>query len=100
MAEYITDDVDGIHFTRGDPDALAAAMLRASTETGLWERLSGAIPEPPSLAAMVAGCLDVYGLKQKPNGSSVSREEIAKRTDPPMKAQRPSRQPAQISKPR
>ncbi len=71
LAERVTDDVDGIHFTRGDPDALAAVMRRASTETGLWERLSGATPEPPSLAAMVAGFLDVYGLKQKPNGSSV-----------------------------
>ena len=76
MAERVTDDVDGIHFTRGDPDALAAAMLRASTETGLWERLSGAIPEPPSLAAMVAGFLDVYGLKQTPNGSSVRRSRL------------------------
>ena len=65
LAEFVTDGVDGIHFTRGDPDALAAAMLRASTETGLWERLSAAIPEPPSLAAMVAGFLDAYGLKQK-----------------------------------
>jgi glycosyltransferase involved in cell wall biosynthesis len=93
MAERVTDDVDGIHFTRGDPDALAAAMLRAFTETGLWERLSAAIPEPPSLGAMVAGFLDVYGLKQKPNSSSVqtpngssvprpvSREKVAKRTD-------------------
>jgi glycosyltransferase involved in cell wall biosynthesis len=101
MAEHVTDDVDGIHFTRGDPDALAAAMLRASTETGLWERLSGAIPEPPSLAAMVAGFLDVYGLKQKLNGSSVrrsvSREKVEKGTDAPMKAHRPSRRPAGTS---
>jgi glycosyltransferase involved in cell wall biosynthesis len=64
LAERVNDDVDGIHFTRGDPYALAAVMLRASTETGLWERLSGAIPEPPSLAAMVAGFLDVYGLNK------------------------------------
>jgi glycosyltransferase involved in cell wall biosynthesis len=101
MAEHVTDDVDGIHFTRGDPDALAAAMLRASTETGLWERLSGAIPEPTSLAAMVAGFLDVYGLKQKLNGSSVrrsvSREKVEKGTDAPMKAHRPSRRPAGTS---
>jgi glycosyltransferase involved in cell wall biosynthesis len=93
MAERVSDEVDGIHFTRGDPDALAAALLRASTETGLWERLSGAIPEPPSLRAMVAGFLDVYGLEQKPNGSleqkpngssvrrPVSRKKVAKRTD-------------------
>jgi glycosyltransferase involved in cell wall biosynthesis len=104
LAERVTDDVDGIHFTRGDPDALAAVMLRASTETGLWERLSGAIPEPPSLAAMVAGFLDVYGLKQKPNGSSVrrpvSRGKVAKGTDAPMKAQRSSHRPARISNPR
>jgi glycosyltransferase involved in cell wall biosynthesis len=101
LAERVTDDVDGIHFTRGDPDALAAALLRAATETGLWERLSGAIPEPPSLATMVAGYLDVYGLKQKPNGSSVrrpvSREKVAKGTDAPMKAQGPSHRPARIS---
>ena len=101
LAERVTDDVDGIHFSRGDPDALAAAMLRASTETGLWERLSGAIPEPPSLEAMVAGFLDVYGLKQKPNGSLVrrpeSREKVAKRTDAPKKAQRPSTRPARTS---
>ncbi|SPM26543.1 glycosyltransferase, partial [Mycobacterium terramassiliense] len=101
MAERVIDDVDGIHFTRGDPDALAAAILRGSTETGLWERLSSAIPEPPSLAAMVAGFLDVYGLKQKRNGSSVrrsvSREKVAKRTDAPTKAQRPSRRPARLS---
>ncbi|WP_081665515.1 glycosyltransferase [Mycobacterium sp. UM_CSW] len=101
MAEHVTDDVDGIHFTRGDPDALAAVILRASTEKGLWERLSGAIPEPPSLAGMIAGFLDVYGLKQKPNGSlvrrPVGREKVAKTTDAPMKAQRPSRRPARVS---
>lgn len=101
LAERVTDDVDGIHFPRGDPYALAAVMLRASTETGLWERLSSAIPEPPPLAAMVAGFLDVYGLKQKPNGSSVRRpaspEKVAKGTDAPVKAQRPSRRPARIS---
>jgi len=93
-AERVTDDVDGIHFTRGDPDALAAVMLRASTETGLWERLSGAIPEAPSLAAMVAGFLDVYGLQRKPNDSSVpptaNREKVAKGTDAPARAQKPS----------
>ena len=93
-AERVTDDVDGIHFTRGDPDALAAVMLRASTEIGLWERLSGAIPEPPSLAAMVSGFLDVYGLQQKPNDSSVpptaNREKFAKGTGAPMKAQKSS----------
>ncbi|MDT7816606.1 MAG: hypothetical protein QOJ42_6522, partial [Acidobacteriaceae bacterium] len=80
LAERVTDDVNGIHFTRGDPYALAAVMRRASTETGLWERLSAATPEPPSLAAMVAGFLDVYGLEQKPNGSSVTQGPPGLRT--------------------
>jgi glycosyltransferase involved in cell wall biosynthesis len=101
LAERVTDNVDGIHFTRGDPYALAAVMRRAATETGLWERLSGATPEPPSLAAMVAGFLDVYGPKQKPNRSSVrqpvSPGKVAKKTGGPMKAQKPSDRPARTS---
>ena len=101
LAERVTDNVDGFHFTRGDPYALAAVIRRACTETGLWERLSGAIPEPPSLAAMVAGFLDVYGLEQRPNGSSVRRPvgqgKVTIGTDAPMKSQKRSRPPAQIS---
>lgn len=101
LAERVTDDVDGIHFTRGDPYALAAVMLRAATEKGLWERLSAALPEPPSLAAMVAGFLDVYGLKQESNAPSVRRsvrsEKVVTGTGAPTKAHRPSRRPARIS---
>jgi glycosyltransferase involved in cell wall biosynthesis len=101
LAERVTDNVDGIHFTRGDPYALAAVIRRACTETGLWERLSAATPEPPSLAAMVAGFLEVYGLEQKANGSSVrrpvSQEKVAKGTDVPMKSQKRSPRQAQIS---
>jgi glycosyltransferase involved in cell wall biosynthesis len=67
LAERVTDDVNGIHFTLGDPYALAAAIMRASTEDGLWERLSAATPEPPPLAAMVSGFIDAYGLNQTPN---------------------------------
>jgi glycosyltransferase involved in cell wall biosynthesis len=73
LAERVTDNVDGFHFNRGDPYALAAVIRKACTEDGIWERLSNAVPEPPPLAAMVAGFLDVYGLEQKLNGSSVRR---------------------------
>jgi glycosyltransferase involved in cell wall biosynthesis len=101
MAERVTDDVDGLHFTRGDPDGLAAAIRRACTETGLWERLSNAIPEPPSLAAMVAGFLDVYGLTQKPKDAPVKRpvspERVTKLTDAPTKARYPSHRAARVS---
>jgi len=101
LAERVTDNVNGIHFPRGDPYALAAVIRRVCTETGLWERLSGAIPEPPSLAAMVAGFLDVYGLEQKSSGSlerrPVSRGKVVKGTDAPVKAQKPPHPPASIS---
>ncbi|HEV2099600.1 MAG TPA: glycosyltransferase, partial [Stellaceae bacterium] len=40
MGERIADEVNGLHFRVGDPRALAAAMHRAATEPGLWERLS------------------------------------------------------------
>jgi glycosyltransferase involved in cell wall biosynthesis len=103
MAERVADDVDGLHFTRGDPDALAAAIRRACTETGLWERLSDAAPQPPSLAAMVEGFLDVYGLTPMPIHPPVQRangrEKVVKRTDTPTNAQRPSRRPARASNP-
>jgi glycosyltransferase involved in cell wall biosynthesis len=101
LAERVTDNVDGIHFPRGDPYALASVIRRVCTEPGLWDRLSGAIPEPPSLAAMVAGFLDVYGLEQKSNGlpaqRPVSQGKVTTGTDAPGKSQKRSRRPAQIS---
>jgi glycosyltransferase involved in cell wall biosynthesis len=48
MAERIAHEVNGLHFQVGDPRALAAAIHRACTEPGLWERLSAAAPEPHS----------------------------------------------------
>jgi glycosyltransferase involved in cell wall biosynthesis len=60
MAERVTDEVDGLHFRMGDAAALAATMRRACSEPGLWERLSSALPEPPSRAEMIAGFRGVY----------------------------------------
>ena len=62
MAERVVDEVHGLHFQVGDPRALAKVMRRSCTEPDLWERLSAALPEPPSLAAMVEGYRKVYGL--------------------------------------
>ena len=50
MAERIKHDVDGLHFQVADPRSLAAAMHRAATEPGLWEKLSMAAPQAPSRA--------------------------------------------------
>jgi glycosyltransferase involved in cell wall biosynthesis len=62
MAERVVDDVQGLHFQMGDPRALASVMRRACTELDLWERLSAALPEPPSLTAMVSAYRNVYGI--------------------------------------
>ena len=61
MAERVRDEVDGLHFEMGDAIALAAAIKRAATEDGLWDRLHAAVPTPPSRAAMADGFLAVYG---------------------------------------
>ena len=60
MAERVRHEVDGLHFEMGDPASLAAAIRRASTEDGLWERLHAAVPEPPSRAEMADGFLALY----------------------------------------
>jgi glycosyltransferase involved in cell wall biosynthesis len=60
MKERIADDVFGLHFEMGDPQALARVMLRAMSEEGLWERLHAALPTPPERETMVQGYLRVY----------------------------------------
>lgn len=62
MAERVVDDVHGLHFEMGDPRALASVMRRACTEPDLWERLSAALPEPPSVTSMVSAFRSVYGI--------------------------------------
>ena len=58
--ERVTDGVDGLHFQVGDARSLAAAMKRACTEVGLWDRLSRGISPPPRRDQMVDGYLSVY----------------------------------------
>jgi glycosyltransferase involved in cell wall biosynthesis len=60
MAERIQDGVNGLHFQVADPRSLAAAMHRAATETGLWEKLSQATPQAPSRADVVKGYRALY----------------------------------------
>jgi glycosyltransferase involved in cell wall biosynthesis len=105
LAERVTDNVDGLHFTRGDPYALAAVIRRACTDSALWERLSSALPEPPSLEAMVSGFLDVYGLDQlerAENGSSARGLSQGKATSvqaAAVKSQKRSNRPARVPSP-
>lgn len=43
MAESVRDDIDGLHFGRGDARSLAQTMRRAIEQPGLWERLADGI---------------------------------------------------------
>jgi glycosyltransferase involved in cell wall biosynthesis len=45
MAEKVTHEVNGLHFHVGDAAAMAAAIERAASEPGLWERLREGIPD-------------------------------------------------------
>lgn len=44
MAEKVTDNVNGLHFTAGDSRSLAATIKIASSTPGLWQRLRSGIP--------------------------------------------------------
>jgi glycosyltransferase involved in cell wall biosynthesis len=61
MAERNRHDVFALQFEMGDHRALAETMQRACTEDGLWDRLSSALPSPPSREEMVAGYWRIYG---------------------------------------
>lgn len=79
MAERVSDDVDGLHFELGDPQALAAVIQRACTEEGLWQRLHDALPAPPTRAAMADGYLRLYRNMRPPSHSATSESRAASR---------------------
>jgi glycosyltransferase involved in cell wall biosynthesis len=58
--ERITHGVDGLLFDLGDARALAAAIRRACTEDGLWDRLAAGIARPATREAMVQSFLQIY----------------------------------------
>jgi hypothetical protein len=60
MADRVANERDGLHFEMGDPAALARTIKRAATEPGLWPRLAGALPTPPSRADLLDGFRRVY----------------------------------------
>lgn len=53
MAEKVRHNIDGLHFSMGDPEALADVMTQCIHEPGLWEKLSSAIPEILSIEEAV-----------------------------------------------
>jgi glycosyltransferase involved in cell wall biosynthesis len=61
LAEKVQDDVNGLHFRVGDAESLAAAIERAATEPGLWERLRSGIPPVYTVDQHVASLTRLYG---------------------------------------
>ena len=53
-AELVSHEVNGLHVPVSDPAALSAAMARAATEPGLWERLVAGVTSPVSVSASAA----------------------------------------------
>jgi glycosyltransferase involved in cell wall biosynthesis len=85
MADRVTDEADGLHFEMGDAAALARAMKRAATEPGLWQRLAGALPTPPSRSEMVDGFRAIYRAGQR------DALEISERALPGANSRKPRR---------
>jgi glycosyltransferase involved in cell wall biosynthesis len=60
MAEKVTHDVNGLHFNVGDVTSMAAAIERAASEPGLWERLREGIPDILTVDDHVANLTQWY----------------------------------------
>jgi glycosyltransferase involved in cell wall biosynthesis len=61
MAEKVTDNINGLHFRRGDAGHLAETIRRAAETPGLWERLQAGIPQVHRMDEHVGRLSDLYG---------------------------------------
>jgi glycosyltransferase involved in cell wall biosynthesis len=61
MAEKVTNNVNGLHFTVNDADSLAAVIERAASEEGLWDRLREGIPDILTVDDHIANLTRMYG---------------------------------------
>ncbi len=60
MAEKVGHEKSGLHFRAGDPRSLAAALHRATTEPGLWNRLRAGIPDIYPITDSVRRLCGIY----------------------------------------
>jgi glycosyltransferase involved in cell wall biosynthesis len=56
----VTNNVNGLHFSVNDPGNLAAAIERAASEPGLWERLREGIPDILTVEDHIANLKKMY----------------------------------------
>jgi glycosyltransferase involved in cell wall biosynthesis len=60
MAEKVEHEKSGLHFQVGDATDLAACIIRAATEEGLWDKLSNGISDRLTIKEMTDRTLDIY----------------------------------------
>ncbi|HZO59713.1 MAG TPA: glycosyltransferase family 4 protein [Solirubrobacterales bacterium] len=78
MAEKVTDGVNGLHFSAGDPRSLAAAIRRAA-EPGMWDHLRGDFPPLHTMEGHVRNMsryyTDIIGRRAETEPLPVALEE-------------------------
>jgi glycosyltransferase involved in cell wall biosynthesis len=71
LAEKVRHQVDGLHFTVGNPGALAATLEIAATTPELWQRLHDGVGPVRTVDEHVATLTEIYhGLFAQLNGGS------------------------------
>ncbi len=60
MAEFVHNEVSGLHFQVGSPSSLADVMQRALVDAGLWGGLAAKITAPPSNADCASNYLQLF----------------------------------------
>jgi glycosyltransferase involved in cell wall biosynthesis len=79
LAEKVTDGVNGLHFTRGDPGSLARTLRRAVESEGMWDRLRGGIPPIPRVDDHVRTLGEIYtDLLARTHSSTATASDLAR----------------------
>jgi glycosyltransferase involved in cell wall biosynthesis len=60
MAEKVSNGVDGLHFSAGDPRSLANVIRKAVTTPGLWNELRAGIPPVYTMEEHIASLSGAY----------------------------------------
>lgn len=60
MAEKVRPELDGLHFSVGDPQSLSDAIRRAVSEPDLWDHSRGQLPEVHPMNAHMERVSDLY----------------------------------------
>jgi glycosyltransferase involved in cell wall biosynthesis len=79
MAEKVTSEVNGLHFSVGNPASLADTLHRAATTPGLWEHLQAGIPPVRDIGSHVGELSEIYRtlMNERANGKGRTATALA-----------------------